>query len=66
MGLAFLAVEIAGGLLSGSLALLADAGHMLADASGVGLALFATWLAERPAPPERSFGCYAWRSSRRW
>ncbi|HWO69242.1 MAG TPA: cation diffusion facilitator family transporter [Actinomycetota bacterium] len=58
VSLAFLAVEVAGGLLSGSLALLADAGHMLADASGIGLALFAAWLAERPAPPERSFGWY--------
>lgn len=58
VSLAFLAVEVAGGLVSGSLALLADAGHMLADASGIGLALFAAWLAERPAPPERSFGWY--------
>jgi cobalt-zinc-cadmium efflux system protein len=58
LSLAFVGVEVAGGLLSGSLALLADAGHTLADASGIGLALFAAWLAERPAGPERSFGWY--------
>lgn len=45
-----------GGMLTGSLALLADAGHMLADASGVGLSLLAALLAARPATPERTFG----------
>ena len=49
-------VEIVGGLLTGSLALLADAGHMLSDNLSLGLALFAAWLAGRPATPERSFG----------
>ncbi len=53
---AFLALEIVGGLLTGSLALLADAGHMASDAVSLGLALFAVWLAERPATPQRSFG----------
>ncbi len=53
---AFLAVEVVGGLLTGSLALLADAGHMASDAVSLGLALFAVWLAERPATPQRSFG----------
>jgi cobalt-zinc-cadmium efflux system protein len=48
--------EIVGGLLTGSLALLADAGHMLGDSSALGLALFAAWLAGRPATPKRSFG----------
>ncbi len=52
----FTAVEIVGGLLTGSLALLADAGHMLSDNLSLGLALFAAWLAGRPATPERSFG----------
>jgi len=52
----FLAVEVVGGLLTGSLALLADAGHMASDAVSLGLALFAVWLAERPATPQRSFG----------
>ena len=45
----FTVVEVAGGLLTGSLALLADAGHMLSDNLSLGLALFAAWLAGRPA-----------------
>ena len=52
----FLIVEVAAGLLSGSLALLADAGHMLTDVGGLVLALLATKLAERPASPRRTFG----------
>jgi cobalt-zinc-cadmium efflux system protein len=52
----FTAAEVVGGLLTGSLALLADAGHMLSDDISLGLALFAAWLAGRPATPERSFG----------
>ncbi len=52
----FTVVEIAGGLLTGSLALLADAGHMLSDNLSLGLALFAAWLAQRPATPNKSFG----------
>ena len=49
-------VELVGGWLSGSLALLADAGHMLADAAALAVALFAAWIAQRPATPQRSFG----------
>ncbi|GGM77308.1 cation diffusion facilitator family transporter [Dactylosporangium sucinum] len=49
-------VEVAGALLTGSLALLADAGHVLADAGGVALALGATLLAARPASGRRTFG----------
>lgn len=56
--LAFAVVEAVAGLAAGSLALLADAAHMLSDALALGLALFAAWLALRPATPERSFG---WR-----
>ena len=48
--------EIIGGLVSGSLALLADAGHMLTDAAGVGLALLAATFAARPATAKRTFG----------
>ena len=48
--------EVVGGWLAGSLALLADAGHMLADAAALGLALFVARVAQRPATPERSFG----------
>lgn len=51
-------VEVVGGLLTGSLALLADAGHMATDVVGVGLALFAVWLGGRPATPERTYGYF--------
>jgi cobalt-zinc-cadmium efflux system protein len=49
-------VEFVGGLLTDSLALLADAGHMLADVTAIALALFAGWLARKPATLQRSFG----------
>lgn len=49
-------VEVVGGLLTGSLALLADAAHMLSDNVSIGLALFAVWLAAKPPSPERTFG----------
>jgi cobalt-zinc-cadmium efflux system protein len=48
--------EVVGGLLSNSLALLADAGHMFTDVFGIGFALAAIWLAGRPATSERTFG----------
>ena len=54
----YLVAEVAGGLWTGSLALLADAGHMLADVAALALSLFAFWLAERPAGAARTFG---WR-----
>jgi cobalt-zinc-cadmium efflux system protein len=53
---AYFAAEAAAGLWTGSLALLADAGHMLADAGSLSLALFALWLTDRPAPAARTFG----------
>jgi cobalt-zinc-cadmium efflux system protein len=53
---AFTIVEAVAGVLTGSLALLADAGHMLSDDLSLGLALFAAWLARRPATPQRSYG----------
>jgi cobalt-zinc-cadmium efflux system protein len=56
--LAFAAVEAGAAAAAGSVALLADAAHMLSDGLALGLALFAAWLARRPATPERSFG---WR-----
>lgn len=56
--LAFAVVEAVAGAFAGSLALLADAGHMAADAGALAVALFAAWLARRPATPRRSFG---WR-----
>jgi cation diffusion facilitator family transporter len=54
--LAVMAAEIVGGLLSGSLALLADAGHMATDAAGIALALGAVTLAQRPARGRRTYG----------
>ena len=54
--LAFLGVEVAAGLLTGSLALLADAGHMLTDVAGLILALAAMKFAERPPSPRRTYG----------
>jgi len=55
---AIFVLELIGGIITGSLALLADAGHVFTDVAGVGLALFAIWLAARPASPTRSFGLY--------
>ena len=52
----FMAVEVAGGLASGSLALLADAGHMLTDAVALSFAWIAFRLARRPADARRSYG----------
>jgi cobalt-zinc-cadmium efflux system protein len=54
----YLVVEVVGAWLTGSLALLADAGHMLADSGGLGLALFATWIAARPPTPAKTYGYY--------
>lgn len=54
----FLVVEVVGGLVTNSLALLADAGHMATDVAALALALFAAWLAGRPATPQHSFGLY--------
>jgi cobalt-zinc-cadmium efflux system protein len=56
--LAFAAVEVVGGLVSGALVLLADAAHMLTDAAAVGLSLFAAWIARRPATPQKTYGYY--------
>jgi cobalt-zinc-cadmium efflux system protein len=50
--------EVAGGLWTGSLALLADAGHMLSDTAALGLSLFAVRFAERPPTPQRTWGHY--------
>ena len=54
----FLIVEAAVGLWTGSLSLLADATHMLVHAGGLLLSLGALWFAERPAPPEKTYGYY--------
>ena len=52
----FMVAEAVGGLLTGSLALLADAGHMLSDALSLAIALLAIWFAQRPPTPQHSFG----------
>ena len=52
----FMVVEAVGGWLANSLALIADAGHMLGDVAALALSLFALWFARRPAPPTRSYG----------
>ena len=51
-----LVLEVVGGILSGSLALLADAGHLFTDAIGTTVALVAVTVANRPAPARRSYG----------
>ena len=54
--LAMSLLETAGSVWSGSLTLLADAGHMLSDAGSIGLAMLAMWFAARPSQPHRTFG----------
>lgn len=56
--LTYLVAEVIGGWWTGSLALLADAGHMLTDVAGVGLALLAIRFGEKPATAQRTFGFY--------
>jgi cobalt-zinc-cadmium efflux system protein len=53
---AVMVAEAVGGVMSGSLSLLSDAGHMLTDAGALGLALVAAYLATRPADDKRTFG----------
>lgn len=50
--------EVIGGLLSNSLALIADAGHMLSDTGALALSMFALWIAQRPPNPKRTYGYY--------
>jgi cobalt-zinc-cadmium efflux system protein len=54
--LAFMVVEVVGGVFANSLALVSDAAHMLTDAGALMLALFVYWLARRPSTPSMSFG----------
>lgn len=54
----YLVAEVIGGILTNSLALLADAGHMLTDVGGLALALFAINYTRRPATPQRTYGFY--------
>ena len=52
----YMVAEVVGGLVSGSLALLADAGHMLSDSVALALALAAAWVAERPRSRAQTYG----------
>lgn len=52
----YMLAEVVGGLLANSLALIADAGHMLSDAAALGLSLFALWAARQPARPQHTYG----------
>ena len=54
--LVYMVAEVVGGLLTNSLALLADAGHMLSDAGSLALALFAMWVARKPRSANKTFG----------
>jgi cobalt-zinc-cadmium efflux system protein len=53
---AFMVVEFIGGWISNSLALMADAGHMLSDVAALGLSAFALWFSRRPATTEKTYG----------
>jgi cobalt-zinc-cadmium efflux system protein len=55
-----LVVEIVGGLMSNSIALLADAGHMLTDVAALALALFVAWFSRQPETPEKTYGYLRW------
>jgi cobalt-zinc-cadmium efflux system protein len=56
----FMVVEAVGGWISGSLALLADAGHMLTDVGALALALLTAWIAQRPADESKTYGYMRW------
>lgn len=56
--LTYFFAEVIGGLMTNSLALLADAAHMLTDVGGLGLALFASWISTKPATPAKTYGYY--------
>jgi cobalt-zinc-cadmium efflux system protein len=54
----FMAIEVIGGLWTGSLALLADAGHMLTDVGGLSMSLLAVWFAQKPPTTENTYGYF--------
>jgi cobalt-zinc-cadmium efflux system protein len=56
----FLLAEVAGGVISNSLALLADAGHMLTDVAALVLSLFVAWFSRQPYEPRRTYGYLRW------
>jgi cobalt-zinc-cadmium efflux system protein len=56
----FMVVEAVGGWIAGSLALLADAGHMLTDVGALGLSLLTAWIAQRPPDHSKTYGYLRW------
>lgn len=56
--LVFIAVEVAGGLISNSLAILTDAAHLLSDVAGFAISLFAIWAGSWEATPRQSYGYF--------
>jgi cobalt-zinc-cadmium efflux system protein len=54
----YMVAELVGGVLTNSLALLSDAGHMFADVAAIALSLTAIWFGSRPAPPHKTYGYY--------
>ncbi|HEX6628779.1 MAG TPA: cation diffusion facilitator family transporter [Gemmatimonadaceae bacterium] len=56
----FLVVEVVAGFLANSIALLADAGHMLTDVAALGLALFVAWFSKQPGSPQKTYGYLRW------
>ena len=57
---AFLVAEVVGAILSNSLTLLADAGHMVTDVAALSLSLFVAWISRRPATPDKTYGYWRW------
>src|SRR4051812_10922396 len=55
-----LVVEVVGGLMANSIALLADAGHMLTDVAALALALFVAWFSKQPGTPQKTYGYLRW------
>ena len=56
----FMVAEVAGGILANSLALIADAGHMLTDAGALALSLFVAWFSRQPETPQKTYGYLRW------
>ena len=56
----FLIAEVVGGIVSNSLALLADAGHMLTDVAALALSLFVAWFSRQPGTPQKTYGYLRW------
>src|SRR3954470_11209753 len=57
---ALMVVEVVGGLMANSIALIADAGHMLTDVAALGLALFVAWFSKQPGTPQKTYGYLRW------